>query len=127
MSRCDHCREEFANSDFGAPRARYLCDRCAARPACDYERLGLEDDQGAALTGFTSRMARALAHLRDAWCSADEGNASAIEEALAVLFERSHSMDSQRAIMEAVLFYDHDRGGALVERIRRRSPRRRTK
>ncbi|MEK7180494.1 MAG: hypothetical protein AAB706_03385 [Patescibacteria group bacterium] len=98
------------------------CDRCAERPACDYDRLGLEDGEGAALTGLTSHMARALAHLRDAWCDAAAGNAEAIEEALAVLFARSHSMASQRRIMEHVLDAGHDGGAELVQRIRRREP-----
>ena len=65
---------------------------------------------GAALTGFTGRMAKALSHLRDAWISADAEHARTIEEALSV-FARSHSMRSQRRSMETIL------GDTLMERI----------
>lgn len=38
------------------------------------------------LTGFTGRVASALAHLRDAWCNADPTNRPQVAVAIAALF-----------------------------------------
>jgi hypothetical protein len=110
MQRCEKCHDD----DDETTRARYLCDACARRPDC--ERLGLAP--GDDLSGFTSRLVRALAHLREAWCGADPRNAAAIEAAIRALFEGSHSVQDSRAMMERVLVHGLDRPGRLLEKIR---------
>ena len=114
--KCENCEGSFGYNDIGAPRDHRLCQACAGPRTCDYHRLGLSDE-GACLTGFTSRLAKAVAHLRDAWCNADAGNAAAIEHALAVLLEESHSARYQREVMETILAHDHYRGAELVRKI----------
>jgi sulfite reductase beta subunit-like hemoprotein len=71
---------------------------------CDFDRLGLTDGQLAALTGFTTRAVRALAHLREAWVNADSDNAEAVEASIRALVQ-GHSFESRtmREICRAVL------------------------
>ena len=71
-------------------------------PDCHDDHLGLTDEQHAALTGFTHRAVRALAHLREAWCIADADNAAAIEGSIDALLQ-GHSMRQIRGICVAVL------------------------
>lgn len=68
----------------------------------DCDRLGLTDDQEAGLTGFTSRMVGALAHLREAWCVADASNRVAVEHAIRGLLS-GHSAADNPAVVRAVL------------------------
>jgi hypothetical protein len=72
------------------------------KPDCDREYLGLTDDQLAALTGFTGRAVRALAHLREAWCIADANNMDAVEASIRALLQ-GHSMERIRGICADVL------------------------
>jgi len=71
-------------------------------------------------TGFTSRLVRAVAWLREAWISADPGNAVAIENALAMLFLYSHSAGRNERVLFSVLKHDHDRGEILLENVHAR-------
>ena len=71
---------------------------------CTGAERGLEDAELASLTGFTSRASRALAHLREAWLSADESNATAIEAALVELF-RGQSFQRNKALFLVVLIH----------------------
>lgn len=66
---------------------------------CDLIFLG---EKQAALTGFTGRAFRALAHLREAWCVADTSNAMAIEGAIRELL-RGHSFDEHRDLLILIL------------------------
>lgn len=56
----------------------------------------LSEPERAALTGWTRRVSECLAHLADAWTSADPDNAMAVVEAIGVLITRSRQ-SSQRA------------------------------
>lgn len=69
---------------------------------CEGAPRGLEDAELASLTGFTSRASRALAHLREAWLSADESNGRAIEIALSELF-RGQSFQRNKHLFLTVL------------------------
>jgi len=62
----------------------------------------LAEQKRAALTGFSSRAFRALGHLREAWCMADDGNARAIEAALRELM-RGHSFEKHRDLVTEIL------------------------
>ncbi len=75
----------------------------------DCDQLGLTDDQRAALTGFSGRAVRALAHLREAWCGADPHNRAAVEAAIRALL-RGHSLVEIRALCAATLTAGLDRG-----------------
>lgn len=46
----------------------------------------LKQHDTAFLTGFTTRAACALIHLRDAWCNADDTNQPGVTKAIAALF-----------------------------------------
>lgn len=81
----------------------------------DIEILGLGPNDD--LTGFTSRMARAIAWLRESWLQADPGNAKAIEEALAVLFQESPSVKRNAEMFKRILAHDHDRAEELFDGI----------
>ena len=87
------------------------------RPKPDCQRLGLSDAQLASLTGFTSRAAKAVAHLREAWLSADAENARAIASALRALFAESHSFQRNRELFLDVLKAEHERGGELLAKL----------
>lgn len=80
------------------------------KPDCHHSRLGLNQYQLASLTGFSSRVVAALAHLREAWCIADEENRCAIEAALRVLFTQSHSLCEYPRTVQAVLSHGLDTG-----------------
>lgn len=80
-------------------------------------KLGLDDSELAALTGFTTRAAHMMAWMREAWCSADPGNAGAILVALAVLFDQSHSLRRNRILMMKVLLHGHDRADELLAQL----------
>lgn len=78
---------------------------------CDWEALGLTDDEGAGLTGFTTQMVEALAHLRRAWLSADDGNARAIVLGIRAMME-GHSFFRNAHLVAKVLsagLDDHQR------------------
>lgn len=85
---------------------------------CHRKRLGLTNDELAMLTGFTSRMVAALAHLREAWIAADGQNARAIEHALRVLFAESHSLHDNAETMIKVLLHSHERGDEMLRGLR---------
>jgi hypothetical protein len=77
-------------------------------PDCHHTNLGLTRDQQAALTGFTSRAVKALAHLREAWCIADPANMVAVEAAIRALLH-GHSLHDGRGLCLAVLRHGLDR------------------
>lgn len=74
----------------------------STKPDCHRDNLGLDEAELASLTGFTSHAVAALAHLREAWLTADDGNAHAIEEAIGALFQ-GHSFAANQALFERVL------------------------
>ncbi len=102
--------------------------------ARDCDELGLTDDQHAALTGFSGRAVRALAHLREAWCGADPQNRECVARAIRALLAAHSLQDIPRAtarvltcglddgraveILEAVL-----RGDSTAARWRSGEPR----
>lgn len=71
-------------------------------PDCDLSFL--PPAQAAALGGFTSRAFRALGHLREAWCVADDSNARAIESAIRDLLT-GHSFRDHQALVTQILIY----------------------
>lgn len=81
----------------------------------DCDALGLNNGQRAALTGFSSRGVKALAHLREAWCGADPMNEQYVVQAIRALLA-CHSLADIPAICDRVLTYGLDDG--LAERIR---------
>ena len=81
----------------------------------DCDALGLTDRQRAALTGFSSRTVRALAHLREAWCGADPMNRTRVADAIRALLA-THSLEEIPAICDRVLTYGLDDG--LAESLR---------
>ncbi len=85
----------------------------------DCDALGLDDRQRAALTGFSSRAVRALAHLREAWCGADPGNRPHVEEAIRALLA-THSLAEIPGITHRVLLFGLDDG--LAARLRQACP-----
>jgi len=80
--------------------------------------LGLNERQLAALTGFTSRFAVAIAGLREAWLVADSENATAIEQCLRELLASSHSAQRNRELLATVLVHglDPEQGRELLTR-----------
>lgn len=81
---------------------------------CHPRHRGLTDDERAMLTGFTSRMSAAFAHLREAWINADGVNKIAIEHALRVLFAESHSVQDNAQLFTKILLHDHERGDEML-------------
>lgn len=73
----------------------------AKRYDCDHE-LGLSREERACLSGFTYRAVGALAHLREAWCNADENNRRAVEAAIRALLD-GHSCQTIRGLCKKVL------------------------
>lgn len=77
-----------------------------AKANCDHEcrsdRLGLSEDQRAALTGFTYRVFSALAHLTSAWSIADATNVRAVEEGIAALLEARSIKECRPLVLEAL-------------------------
>lgn len=65
-------------------------ERCP-RHEGDCDRLGFSEAHYAALTGFSGRAVRALAHLREAWCGADARNMIHVEAAIRAL-RQCHSL-----------------------------------
>lgn len=86
---------------------------------CETAPRGLHDEELASLTGFTSRASRAVAHLREAWLSADSDNADAIERALHELF-RGHSFQRNKQLMLNVLTtgLDESQAAAITRGLR---------
>jgi hypothetical protein len=86
---------------------------------CETAPRGLHNKELASLTGFTSRASRAVAHLREAWLSADNDNAAAIERALYELF-RGHSFQRNKELMLNVLTagLDESQAAAITRRIK---------
>jgi hypothetical protein len=80
-------------------------------PDCDRDSLGLAERQLAALTGFTSRAVRALAHLREAWAVGDDDNRDAVEAGIRALVQ-GHSLADIPDICRAVLTVGLDAGPA---------------
>lgn len=78
---------------------------------CKGAERGLDDTELASLTGFTSRASRMLAHLREAWLSADDSNSTAIEAALVELF-RGQSFQRNKAMFIRILTHGLDEGAA---------------
>lgn len=74
---------------------------------CDVDRLGLEEAERAALSGFTRRIAHAFAHLREAWCVADADNAAALLAGLRAMFD-GPSFKRNRELFEHVLTHGYD-------------------
>lgn len=64
--------------------------------------LGIPEDDLGLLSGFTSRAFAALAHLREAWCSADYYNRTAIERGLIELMA-GHSFSENPYLVACVL------------------------
>lgn len=64
--------------------------------------LGIQEDDLGCLTGFSSRAFAALAHLREAWLSADRDNKHAIERALIELME-GHTFTENPGLVAQVL------------------------
>ena len=79
----------------------------ACEPDC--EQLGLTESQRGILTGFTGRTVRALAHLREAWCGADQYNRRAVEASIRALLE-GHSLQEIPSICVTVLGVGLDDG-----------------
>jgi hypothetical protein len=71
-------------------------------PDCAADKLGLTDTQQAALTGFSTRGVKALAHLREAWRIADRTNCEVVEASIRALLQ-SPIMQEQRDICATVL------------------------
>jgi hypothetical protein len=82
--------------------------------AGDCDRLGLTPDERAALTGFSSRAVAALAHLREAWCIADETNRPGVEAAITSLL-CTRSLRERPGICAAVLGEGLDNPRALLD------------
>ena len=78
---------------------------------------GLNHDETEFLSDFTKRLAEATAALRDAWLRADPENAHAIEVAIAVLFQESHSMQRNTTTMRKVLAFGHERQEELITNV----------
>lgn len=81
----------------------------------DCDALGLTDRQRAALTGFSARAVKALAHLREAWCGADPMNEPYMVQAIRALLG-CHSLADIPDLCDRVLTYGLDDG--LAERLR---------
>lgn len=89
------------------------------KPDCHPSNVGLHDAERAALTGYTSRAIKALAHLREAWCSADLNNARSIERAIAELLQgHSFREGTNRNLATLVLRHGHERGNELMTGVR---------
>jgi hypothetical protein len=56
----------------------------------------------AALTGFTWRAVRALAHLREAWCVADPRNRAAVEAGIRALLAAHSLRDMPRSCAQVL-------------------------
>lgn len=63
-----------------------------------FEAMG---DQMAGPGGFETRILAALAHLREAWCSADSGNKVAVTAAMRVLVSRCE----HKRLAQAICYY----------------------
>jgi hypothetical protein len=73
--------------------------------------LGIQEEDLGMLTGFTSRAFAALAHLREAWLSADPDNRRAIEAGLVALMF-GHSFADNVDLIAQVLSARMDPGHA---------------
>ncbi|HYZ88311.1 MAG TPA: hypothetical protein VE620_03340 [Myxococcales bacterium] len=84
----------------------------------DCQRLGLTDGQYAALTGFTGRAVRALAHLREAWSVADQDHAAAIELAIRAIVDARELRRIQPLCARVLTAgFDEGRGAELLARV----------
>lgn len=94
---------------------------CTHVPNCIHAcaRLGLESDDLAALTGYTSKALRALAHLREAWAGGDDNNAGSVVKAICELLH-GHSFRDNWRRCASVLIHDLNADAAqkLVTAIR---------
>lgn len=86
------------------------------KPDCHRENLGLDKKELAALGGFSFRAFGALAHLREAWLTADLQNRGCVTAALRALF-LCHSMQDNRDLALKVLRHNHDRGTELTREL----------
>lgn len=82
---------------------------------------GLSPDEVEMLTHFTRELVGTFALLRDAWLAADETNAHAIENAIAILFVQSHSARRNTPLLRKVLMHGHDRDGELISKVSARA------
>lgn len=82
---------------------------------------GLSPDEVELLTHFTRELVGTFALLRDAWIAADETNAHAIENAIAILFVQSHSARRNTPLLRKVLMHGHDRDGELISKVSARA------
>lgn len=105
MRTCERCEEADESV-----RARQLCSYCASTPSC-WLTLTLPRRMRAALTGYSTRAVHALAHLRDAWCSADDDNRRAVV-ACVVALRKGHSLRDVPSIVAHVLVSGLDDGVA---------------
>lgn len=78
----------------------------SARAYCSETIRALED--GAALTGFSTRAVAALAHLQDAWTVADIENRRFIEDAMRELLACLRRFSNHRDLVREVLRYRLD-------------------
>lgn len=88
---------------------------------CNTDRMGLDDADFPTLTGFSSRAFAALAHLREAWLSADAQNARAIEAAIRALMY-GHSFADHKDEVIKILAFNHERWPELGARVGLISP-----
>jgi hypothetical protein len=79
------------------------------RDTPDCKNLGLTTAQRGALTGFSRRAVQALAHLREAWCSADPDNQRAVEASIRALLD-GHSLQEIPSTCARVLGAGLDEG-----------------
>ncbi len=89
---------------------------------CEKALAGLTRAERASLTGWSGRVAAAVAHLADAWTSADGTNAPRVERALASLLVggSATSVAIWRKVIERAAggsFDDGGRGTELLERV----------
>lgn len=84
--------------------------------ACDETFRALDTDF---LTGFTSRVAAALCHLRDAWCNADPTNSTGVVMAIASLFT-TRSVEARPDAYRRFLVHglDEEKGEQLWDEVR---------
>lgn len=104
---CERC--DSADRDDGIS-SHTLCRYCAATPPCDLHHR-LPDGLAGALTGYSTRAVRALAHLADAYSVADDRHVVTIIAAMRALLE-GHSFDvGHRRIAAFVIAWRFDGDG----------------
>lgn len=93
-----------------ASEMKRVCESCQRLPEC-WLGSALDPHQRAALTGYSHRTVRALAHLREAWCIADAGNQPGIATAIRAILG-TRSIREMTGIAVAVLSWGLDAGRA---------------